>query len=163
LYLHGGQRHLNDRTGHQRVDRELAESGVLVVALDFRLAPEYAYPAAIQDVHYGVRWWKGKASEYRGDPDTLGLFGSSSGGHISELIAMRPHDPIYGALEFPTGSRDGGGHALRTDAHGAPAERRGAGPVSDATVAYLILRAPISDPYARYQFAERTGRKDILK
>lgn len=138
LDVHGGQWHLNDRTGNHRVDRDLAASGVLVVALDFRMAPGHAYPAAIQDVHYGIRWWKTTAAQYGGAPTTLGLFGSSSGGHIVELIGMQPHHAAYGALPFD------------------------AAPQTDAVVSYVITRAPISDPLARYGFAEKTGRDDVL-
>jgi acetyl esterase/lipase len=138
LDAHGGQWHLNDRTGNRRVCQDLAASGMLVVALDFRMAPEYTYPAAIQDVSYGVRWWKATAPAYGGDASKIGLFGSSSGGHIVELIGLRPHDPLYAALPLSD--------------H----------PDVDATVDYLMVRAPISDPLARYGFAERTGRNDIL-
>jgi len=137
--VHGGQWHLQDRRSNARVDLELAASGVLVVAIDFRLAPGHPYPAAVQDVHYGVRWLKAKAHEYGGRPEPLGVFGGSSGGHLSELVAMRPHDPAFGALELAEAPR------------------------LDATVGYLILRAPISDPFARYEFAKRTGRDDIVR
>ena len=80
------------------MDRALAASGVLVVAIDMTHAPEAPYPACVQDANYGVRWLKSKAASWNGDPSKLGIYGSSSGGHVAELLAMRPHDPRYNAI-----------------------------------------------------------------
>ena len=52
----------------------------------------------MQDANYGIRWLKMKAPSWRGEPSTLGLLGSSSGGHVAELLGMRPEDPRYNAL-----------------------------------------------------------------
>src|SRR5437763_14061330 len=79
------------------MDRAIAASGVLVVAIDMTLSGEAPYPACIQDASYGIRWLKTRAREWKGDPSTLGLYGSSSGGHGAELLAMRPNDPRYNA------------------------------------------------------------------
>jgi acetyl esterase/lipase len=121
------------------MDRAVAASGVLVVAIDMTLAPEAPYPASVQDANYGVRWLKSKAAGWNGDPATLGVLGSSSGGHIAELLAMRPRDVRYNAIPLP----------------GAPS--------LDATVAYVATRSPISDPYARYQQAEKIKREGLIK
>ena len=80
------------------MDRALAASGVLVVAIDMTLAPEAPYPACVQDANYGVRWLKSKAASWNGDPSKIGVYGSSSGGHVAELLAMRPRDPRYNAI-----------------------------------------------------------------
>ena len=90
LDVHGGAWNDQDRTVNALVDTQLAASGILVVAIDLRLASEAPYPASVQDVHFGIRWTKSKAREWNGDPDTFGALGSSSGGHVIELIAMRP-------------------------------------------------------------------------
>jgi acetyl esterase len=66
-----------------------------VVAIDVRLAGEVPFPGSVADVNYGIRWLKSKALEWNGDPDTLDALGSSNGGHVIELIAMRPHDLRY--------------------------------------------------------------------
>ena len=68
------------------------------------------------------------------------MYGSSSGGHVAELLAMRPRDPRYNAIP------------LRADARGV-----------DATVAYVAMRSPISDPYARFQHAEKMKREAMMK
>jgi acetyl esterase/lipase len=124
--LHGGAWNAKDRTAEEPMDRAIASSGVLVVAIDLTLAKEAPYPASVQDANYGARWLKSKATSWNGDASTLGIYGSSSGGHIAELLCMRPHDPRYNAIALP-------------EASGA-----------DATIAYAAMRAPISDPLARY-------------
>ena len=143
LDLHGGAWNAKDRTAEEPMDRALAASGLLVVAIDLRLASEAPYPAAVQDANYGVRWLKWKAPSWNGDPSRIGVYGSSSGGHVAELLGMRPRDPRYNAIPLPAGA-----------------------PAVDATVAYIAMRSPISNTLARYQNAEekkRTGMVDNNK
>jgi acetyl esterase/lipase len=139
LDLHGGAWNAKDRFAEEPMDRALAESGLLVVAIDMTLAPEAPYPASVQDANYGVRWLKWKASSWNGDASKLGIYGSSSGGHVAELLAMRPRDPRYNAIPLP-------------DA-----------PKVDATVAYVATRSPISDPFARFKNAERLKRDEMMQ
>jgi len=139
LDLHGGAWNAKDRHAEEPMDRALAGSGVLVVAIDMTLAPEAPYPACVQDANYGVRWLKTKAASWNGEPSRLGIYGSSSGGHVAELLAMRPGDPRYNAIPLP-----------------------GATTV-DATVAYVAMRSPVSNPFARFQNAEARKRDAMMK
>ena len=139
LDLHGGAWNAKDRKAEEPMDRALAASGVLVVAIDMTLAGEAPYPACIQDANYGVRWLKSKAAQWNGDPSRIGVYGSSSGGHVAELLSMRPHDPRYNAIPLPEA------------------------PNLDATVAFIAMRSPISDPYARFQQAEKMTREPMMK
>jgi acetyl esterase/lipase len=139
LDLHGGAWNAKDRRAEEPMDRALAASGILVVAIDLTLAPEAPYPACVQDANYGVRWLKSKAAAWKGDPSRIGVYASSSGGHVAELLAMRPRDPRYNAIPFP-------------DARGA-----------DATIAYAAMRSPISNPFARFQHAEKMKREAMVK
>jgi len=139
LDLHGGAWNNKDRFANEPMDRAVAASGVLVVAIDMTLAPEAPYPASVQDANYGVRWLKWKAAGWNGDAARLGVLGSSTGGHIAELLAMRPRDARYNAIPL-------------TEAPGI-----------DATVSYVATRSPVSDPYARYQNAERRKRETMMK
>jgi acetyl esterase len=139
LDLHGGAWNDKDRTANAPMDENLAASGLLVVAIDLTLAPEAPYPASVQDANYGVRWLKAKAPEWNGDPATIGALGSSSGGHVMELCAMRPRDPRYAA------------HSLSE------------APNADATVAYLATRSPVSDPFVRFGQAEKMGREEMIQ
>jgi acetyl esterase/lipase len=139
LDLHGGAWNAKDRHAEEPMDRAIAESGVLVVAIDMTLAPEAPYPACVQDANYGVRWLKSKAASWNGDPSRIGIYGSSSGGHVAELLAMRPRDPRYSAIPLP-------------DAKNV-----------DAGVAYVAMRSPISNPFARFQNAEKLKRDAMVK
>ena len=139
LDLHGGAWNNQDRTANAPMDESLAASGLLVVAIDLRRAPEAPYPASVQDANYGVRWLTAKAREWNGDPATIGALGSSSGGHEIELCAMRPHDPRYNAHPLPEAPR------------------------VDATLPYVVARSPVSDPFARYQQAERRQRAEMIQ
>lgn len=139
LDLHGGAWNNQDRTANAPMDESLAASGLLVVAIDLRRAPEAPYPASVQDANYGVRWLKAKARELNGDPASVGALGSSSGGHEIELCAMRPHDPRYNAHALPEA------------------------PNVDATLPYVVARSPVSDPFARYQQAERRQWAEMIQ
>ena len=119
--------------------RAVAGSGVLVVAIDMTLAPEAPYPASVQDANYGVRWLKSRAAEWNGDAARLGVLGSSSGGHVAQLLALRPRYGAYNTIPLP------------------------AAPAVDATVAYVATRSPISDTWARYQQAERMQRDQNIQ
>src|SRR4051812_22536956 len=93
LDLHGGAWNAKDRHAEEPMDRALAASGLLVVAIDMTLAPEAPYPASVQDANYAVRWLKSKASSWRGDTSTIGVYGSSSGGVIAGAPAGGPPRP----------------------------------------------------------------------
>jgi acetyl esterase/lipase len=138
LDLHGGAWNGKDRKAEEPMDRALAASGVLVVAIDLTLAPEAPYPACVQDANYGVRWLKAKAASWNGDPSKIGIYGSSSGGHVAELLGMRPRDPRYNAIPLPEA------------------------PGVDATVAYIATRSPISNTFARYQNAVDKKREPMI-
>lgn len=138
LDLHGGAWNQKNRLAEEPMDRALATSGLLVVAVDLTLAPEAPYPACIQDANYAARWLKANAARWKGDVSRLGVYGSSSGGHVAELLAMRPHDPRYASI--------------------ALAEAPGI----DATVAYVAMRSPVSNTFARYQNAERRHNESMM-
>src|SRR2546430_10800819 len=79
LDLHGGAWNRKDRRAEEPMDRALAASGLLVVAVDLTVAPEAPYPACVQDANYAVRWLKTKAATWNGDTSKIGIYGSSSG------------------------------------------------------------------------------------
>src|SRR2546422_2883488 len=81
LDLHGGAWNGKDRHAEEPMDRALAASGVLVVAIDMTLAPEAPYPACVQDANYGVRWLKSKAASWHREPSKIGVHGTASRGH----------------------------------------------------------------------------------
>ena len=79
--VHGGVWTNGDRTANEVMDRALAESGMVVAAVDFRQPPNDPYPAQVADVNLAIRWLKTRADDYNADPLTVGGIGGSSGGH----------------------------------------------------------------------------------
>ncbi len=138
LDLHGGAWGGKDRFANVAMAEATARSGILTVSVDLRLSGEAPYPASLQDANYGIRWLKMKAPGWKGDPSTLGVLGSSSGGHVAQLLGMRPQDPRYNALPLE-------GH-----------------PEIDAGMNYVATRSPISDPLARYNNAVAKGRQQMV-
>jgi len=138
LDVHGGVWTSGDRTSDAPIHRPLAASGLVVVAIDFRLAPKHPYPVTVIDVNYATRWLKTHAGDFNATADALGVRGGSSGGHLAMLSAMRPRDPRYSAVPLPENS------------------------AADASVAYVVACWPILDPYARYFFAQETGRTELI-
>ena len=137
LDLHGGAWQRKDRTAEEPMDRAIASSGVLVVAIDMTLSKEAPYPACVRDASYGIRWLKTKAAQWKGDATTLGLYGSSSGGHVAELLMLRPDDARYNSIPL----------------EGAPNV--------DTSVLYVATRSPISDTFARYEQAVRKPNENL--
>lgn len=129
--VHGGAWCRGSRLDEDRLNRALAQRGIVVAAPDFRMPPQAGYPASLADLHLAVRWLKQQQLSSGGDPARVGILGLSSGGHQAMLLAMRPHDHRYAALPLP-----------------------GAGQL-DATLAYAVLCWPVIDPLGRYHHARQ--------
>ncbi|MEZ0050547.1 acetyl esterase/lipase [Mycobacterium sp. MAA66] len=93
LYIHGGGMVLGSAKAEAiasgRVAREL---NAVVASPDYRLAPEYPYPAAIDDCMAALRWMHDNADELGIDPARLAVTGSSAGGGLSASVAQRAYD-----------------------------------------------------------------------
>jgi acetyl esterase len=86
VYFHGGGWVVGSLESHDRLCRTLAaRSGVAVVAVDYRLAPEHRYPAAVEDAWAATRW---AAAHF--EPVVVG--GDSAGGHLAAVVALRARD-----------------------------------------------------------------------
>jgi acetyl esterase/lipase len=132
--VHGGAWLFHDRTADAEIYTHIAESGAVVVSVDFRLPPAAGYPTSIADINYAIRWVKSNAETLGIAPGDVGVIGVSSGGHQAILAAMRPDDPRYAELD--------------------PG-------VEDARVCFAVLCWPVIDPLGRYEYAkefERAGR-----
>jgi len=69
--------------------RLVAHLGAVVLAVDYRLAPEHKYPTPVQDCFTALRWIMTKSSQLGVDPARIGLFGISSGGNMAAATALR--------------------------------------------------------------------------
>jgi acetyl esterase len=94
VYAHGGGWALGGLDTHDALCRELAvRSGLPVLAVDYRLAPEHPYPAAVEDVEAAAAWLRGPdADEYGVRAGRLVVAGDSAGGHLAAVVARRGRD-----------------------------------------------------------------------
>ncbi len=89
LFLHGGGWMYGDLESHDPACRFLAErSGVQLLAVDYRLAPEHKFPAAVEDCRAAYRWLVEHADEVNADPARLAVGGDSAGGSLSTSTAV---------------------------------------------------------------------------
>jgi acetyl esterase/lipase len=138
LDVHGGAwvREDKRRDEHVLMDKALAAMGMVVVAIDYRQSDQHHYPDSVVDVNFAIRWLRANASKFDASPRIVGVFGSSSGGHLVLLNVMRPSDPRYAALPLAGIS---------------------------ASPDYIILVYPISDPLARRAYALEVGNNGPVK
>jgi acetyl esterase/lipase len=139
LQVHGGAWTSKDRTDNDFMAKALAESGILVASIDFRMPPDGGYPASLADINLGIRWLKARARLYGSRPDWVGSFGTSSGGHQVLLAAMRPDDPRYAALPLPEA------------------------PEIDARQGWVISGWGVLDPLLRYHLAKQADNMDLVE
>ncbi len=106
LWFHGGGFVIGSIESHDGVCRKLAErAGILVVSLDYRLAPEHPFPAGVNDAAAATRWLIEHASSLGVDPRKVAVGGDSAGGNLSAAtaIALRadPIPPAFQLLVYP--------------------------------------------------------------
>jgi acetyl esterase/lipase len=106
LYVHGGGWGRGDRTTdlENRV-RPLTEAGFAVAALDYRLLPEYHYPAPVDDVIAAAAYLRAEAKRFGVDPEAIGVWGSSAGAALGTLAALRTPG-LFQALVHYSGPAD---------------------------------------------------------
>jgi len=93
VYFHGGGWVIGDLNTHHGFCHALAKtSGCLVVAVDYRLAPEHRYPAAVEDAYAATNWVAQNADAIQADPNRLAVGGDSAGGHLAAVVAMMARD-----------------------------------------------------------------------
>ena len=136
--VHGGAWTMNDRFSNAALDKALAASGVVVLALDFRMPPDGRYPDSAADVNYGIRWLKAHAAELRTRPELVGGIATSSGAQTLLVNALQPHDPRFTAIPLAEA------------------------PEIDAKLAFVAACWPIADPLARYHMAKAKGNDKLV-
>ena len=137
--MHGGAWASGDRLNNAPLDEALAKSGIVVLAIDFRMPPAHRYPASIADINFAIRWLKAHAPEFGSRRELVSALGTSSGG--ASAAARRAEAERS---------------ALCVGAAG-----RGAG--EDAQLPYIVLCWPISDPLARYRMVKEKGNNRLVE
>jgi acetyl esterase len=99
VYVHGGAFFLGSLETHDSVARSLAkETGLKVVSVGYRRAPEAAFPAGLEDCYGVVRWVADNGSALQWDGGTLAIAGDSSGGNLVAAVAATAHDDGFDRL-----------------------------------------------------------------
>ena len=99
LYVHGGGFVIGDLETHDKVCRTLCyHAGMLVVAVDYRLAPENPFPAAPDDVEATLRWVLANAAALGGDAERIAVAGDSAGAQLALVAARRVKADMVRAL-----------------------------------------------------------------
>lgn len=95
VYIHGGGWNHGNKDDHAKRISGIAARGYVGVAITYRFAPEYHYPAQIEDVQAAIRFLKAHAEQYHLDPDRINLWGTSAGGHLASLAGTAANDLTY--------------------------------------------------------------------
>ena len=128
IFFHGGGWVIGDLDTHDNMARNVCKgSNAVVVAVDYRLAPEHPFPAAADDAVASARWIAGHLDEFGGD-QRLGLAGDSAGGNLAAVVAQVLHADgtplagqflIYPAVdaegEYPSRVENAKGYFLEKD------------------------------------------------
>ena len=130
VYYHGGGWVIGDLDTHDTLCRELANaSGCAVVAVDYRMAPEHRFPAAVDDCIAATRWVRDHAAELGVDATRLAVGGDSAGGNLAAVVAIAMRDAgdlpirfqllIYPATDqrrgWPSHTSNGQGYLLTAE------------------------------------------------
>lgn len=101
IYFHGGGWCVGSVQSHDTLCRQLANrAGCAVLSVDYRLAPEHPFPAAVEDALFAVEWARANADQLTVDRDRFGLGGDSAGGTLSLVTALMLRDRGTAALRF---------------------------------------------------------------
>ena len=92
LEVHGGAWTMGDRLNNVAIGEHLADRGIAVLSIDFRMPPAARYPETVADVNFGIRFLKANAERFATRAELVGGVGTSSGG---------PRDPRYAAISVP--------------------------------------------------------------
>lgn len=89
ILIHGGGFTGGDKKDMAEKGRRFAGEGYVVFSVNYRLAPKYHYPAALDDVQRAVRWVRANSTRFGVDPNRIGAMGESAGGYFVLMLALQ--------------------------------------------------------------------------
>jgi acetyl esterase/lipase len=95
VYIHGGGWTQGDKSQMDPWAKRMAGRGFVVFNVNYRLAPQYPFPAAVNDCLGALAWIMERAPEFGGDPSRIGVTGGSAGGHLTALVSSAAGDPFW--------------------------------------------------------------------
>jgi acetyl esterase len=107
VYFHGGGWVIGSLETHDGICRALANTiPAIVVSVDYRLAPEHKFPAAVDDCYAATRWVAEHAASFGADPARLAVGGDSAGGNLAAVVALTARNRgaprvVYQLLVYP--------------------------------------------------------------
>lgn len=92
IWVHGGGWRHGDTSGRRSTEMQKtwAEQGIVMVGVNYRLAPRYQHPAQVEDVASAIAWVNQNIAQYGGNPGRVSLLGHSAGAHLVALVATNP-------------------------------------------------------------------------
>jgi len=100
VMLYGGGWSRGDSSENEAFGRFLAARGYVVVALEYRLTPDYRFPAQLADVRAGLAYVRQRAAEYAIDAERIALVGWSAGAHLAMLAGFQGEPGIKSIVDF---------------------------------------------------------------
>ena len=93
VYIHGGGMFFCSIDTHDPICRRYtADSGVPLLSVDFRFAPEHPYPTSVEDCYAALQWAANHAADFAVDPDRIAIMGDSAGGGMAAGVALMARD-----------------------------------------------------------------------
>ena len=136
VFLHGGGWVIGNLESHDRLCRRLANvARICIVAVDYRLAPEHRFPAALDDAAAALRWVADNAEMLAVEPRRIAVGGDSAGGNLAAVLGLMARDGsvpavMYQALVYPVVDLSAESDSYRTMTDGVP--------LTAATMRYFI-------------------------
>ena len=118
VYFHGGGFVFGNIESHDGICRLAANrSRCKVLSVDYRLAPEYKFPAALDDALEALKWVQANSNNLDIDPDRIAVSGDSAGGNLSAGVCLKAKDmklklPRLQVLIYPSAGRSGASHSM---------------------------------------------------
>ncbi|MEK5645299.1 lipase [Paenibacillus rhizosphaerae] len=126
IYYHGGGWVVGDLDAADVLCRQLANgANVIVVSVDYRLAPEHRFPAAIEDAYAAAAWVAENSSSLEADPNRMAVGGDSAGGNLAAAVTLMARDQGLSFIKFQLLFNPATRYAFDTDSYRDNAEGYG--------------------------------------